>query len=272
MVSPLTLGGYQIGQAEVTDEDAIRIMRTAIDEGINSFDNAWGYHKGRSETLMGKALRDGYREKVFLMTKLTARTPKEAEAQLEESLKRLQVDTIDLWQFHEIAQPNEPYQIYSEGALEVAVRAKERGKIRYIGFTGHRFPDLLGEMIERGFDWDTVEMPLNVLDHHFRSFEKEVLPKAVEKDIGVIAIKTLGGPPGRIPKESGAATVSECLRYALTLPISTIASGIDSMEALKENLSIAKNFKPLDSEDLSALLNRTRTAAAKGEFEPYKRM
>jgi len=270
-VTLLTLGGYQIGQPEVTEQEAIRIMRSAIDEGINSFDNAWGYHEGRSEILMGKALKDGYREKVFLMTKHVGRDAKTAEAQLEESLERLQVDVIDLWQFHEVAQADDPHRIYSEGALEVALKAKQQGKIRYIGFTGHRFPDLHVEMIDRGFDWDTVEMPLNVLDHHFRSFEKETLPKAVEKNLGIIAIKTLGGPPGRIPKESGAATVSECLRFALSLPISTVASGIDSMEILKENVTIARNFKPFEEEELSALLKRTRQAASKGDFEPYKR-
>lgn len=269
-VSLLTIGGAHIGGNDLTEEESIRIMRTAVDEGVNFFDNAHAYHGGRSEIRMGKALKDGYRDKVLLMTKHQGRDRVGAQEQLETSLRRLDVDTIDLWQFHEIIREDLPQRIYENGAIEYALEAKQQGKIRYIGFTGHHYPSYMVEMIERGFDWDTVQMPLNVFDPHFRSFEKELLPKAVEKGIGVIAMKTLAGTPGNIPNASKAASVEECLRYAMSLPVATVCSGIDSMEKLRENLSIAKNFKPLAAEEKTALLERTKPDALEGGFEPYK--
>lgn len=269
-VSLLCIGGYHIGQDVITDDEATEIMRTAVDEGVNFFDNAWAYHDGRSEERMGKALKDGYREKVFLMTKHKGRDAKTARQHLEDSLRRLDVDVIDLWQFHEVVFNKEPYRIYNEGAIEVALKAREQGKIRYIGFTGHCFPDLHLEMIARGFDWETIQMPLNVMDHHFRSFEREVLPLAVEKNFGVIGMKSLGGIPGEIPNRSKTAGVAECMRYTMSLPIASLVSGIDSMEHLRMNLETAKNFTPMTESERDELLGRTRTAAILGEYEPYK--
>jgi len=269
-VSLLCVGGFHLGQESVSEEEAIHIMRTAVDEGVNFFDNAWEYNQGRSEIRMGKALKDGYRDRVLLMTKHKGRDRATAQQQLEESLRRLEVDVIDLWQFHEIVHPDLPARIYGEGAIEYALEAREQGKIRYIGFTGHHMPAYLMEMIDRGFDWQTIQMPLNVFDHHFRSFEKEVLPAAVSKNLGVIAMKTLGGSPGNIPGGSKAATVEECLRYAMSLPVSTVCSGMDSMPKLRQNLGVAKSFQPLEDQERTALLARTRPDALEGEFEPYK--
>jgi uncharacterized protein len=225
LVSLLCVGGSHIGIYNVSEEEAIAIVRTALDEGVNFLDNSWDYHEGRSEERMGKALKDGYRDKAFLMTKFDGENREDAQQHLEDSLRRLGVDTIDLWQFHECIRPEQPERVYTEGALEFALEAREQGKIRYIGFTGHFQPHLLAEMIERGFDWDTIQMPLNCFDHHFRSFEKEVLPKALDKNLGVIAMKTLGGSPGELPHRSGAVTREECLRYAMSLPVSTVCSG-----------------------------------------------
>jgi len=269
-VSLLGLGGSHIGQGNVTEAGAIRIMRTAIDEGVNFFDNAWAYFDGKSEERMGKALNDGYRDKVFLMTKHKGRDRATAQEQLETSLKRLGVDHIDLWQFHEVVHPDFPRMIYENGALDVAVKARKQGKIRYIGFTGHHYPKYLNEMLDRGFAFDTLQMPLNVFDHHFRSFEHDTLPKALDKKMGVIAMKTLGGNPGTIPNASKAATAEECLRYAMSLPVSTVCSGMDSMDRLKSNLAIAKAFTPFEPDELTALLKRTAPDAADGNYEPYK--
>jgi predicted aldo/keto reductase-like oxidoreductase len=216
---------------------------------------------------MGKALKDGYREKAFLMTKHDGRDRKTAQEHLEESLRRLDLDVIDLWQFHEVVEKDAPKRIYSEGAIEFALEARDQGKIRYIGFTGHHIPGLLAEMIERGFAWDTVQMPENPFDPHYSSFEKEVLPKALEKNIGVIAMKTMGG--GNLLK-TGAVKPEECLRYAMTLPVSTVVSGMDSMEKLQANLAAAKSFEPMPAEAVAELLARTQALAAKGEHEHYK--
>lgn len=270
MVSLLCVGGSHIGQGNVTEEEAIRIMRTAVDEGVNFFDNAWAYFDGKSEERMGKALKDGYRDKVFLMTKHKGRDAATAQQQLEDSLRRLDVDVVDLWQFHEVVHPDFPKAIYENGAIDVALKAREEGKIRYIGFTGHHYPKYHNEMIDRGFPWDTVQMPLNVFDHHFRSFEQSTMVKARENEMGVIAMKTLGGNPGTIPNASKAATAEECLRYAMSLPVATVVSGMDSMEHLRANLATAKAFKPFEPEELKALLARTAPDAANGNYEPYK--
>jgi len=269
-VSLLCVGGYNIGIEELLSEkESIALMRTAVDEGVNFFDNAWEYHDGRSEERMGKALQDGYREKVFLMTKHHGREPKKAQQHLEDSLRRLRTDVIDLWQFHEIIRPHEPEEIYGSGALDFALKAKEEGKIRYIGFTGHRRPAFHLDMINRGFEWDTVQMPVNVLDHHFMSFTQEVLPVAREKNMGIIAMKTLAGSPGNIPK-TGAASVEECIRFAMSMPVSTVCSGMDSMEVLRKNLEIAKSFKPMEELEMASLLERTASYVAEGKNEPYK--
>ncbi len=269
-VSLLCLGGYHIGTSSLTDEETVRLIRKAIDEGINFLDNAWCYNGGRSEERVGLALKDGYRDKVFLMTKHHGRDAATAQQHLEQSLRRLQVDVIDLWQFHEIIRPEEPARIYSEGAIEFALKAREQGKVRYIGFTGHQRPPYLAEMITRGFAWDTVQMPLNVLDHHHLSFEKEVLPLALEKQIGVIGMKSLGGSPGQIPNQSKVASVEECLRYTMSLPVASVCSGMDSMDKLMANLAVAKAFKPLEPQEQAELLARCEPHAAQGAFEPYK--
>jgi len=268
-VSLLCVGGAHIGGKDVTDEDSIKIMRTAVDEGMNFFDNAWAYHGGRSEILMGRALKDGYREKVFLMTKGQARDAAGAQRYLEESLKRLDVDVIDLWQIHELVEPEGPGKVYNEGVLEYLMKAKEEGKIRYIGFTGHHLTSVHLEMLAGGFDFDTVQMPLSILDYHYFSFQQKVLPKAVEKKMGVLAMKTLGGSPGSVP-ESGAATVAECLRYSMSLPVSTVVSGMDTLDKLKENIATAKSFTPMDETEMAALRARTESFGNDGRFESYK--
>ncbi|MCY3792104.1 MAG: aldo/keto reductase, partial [Gemmatimonadetes bacterium] len=245
------------------------LMHAAIDEGINFFDNAWGYSNGASEIRMGKVLSGGYRDRVFLMTKDASRHPKRAIVHLEESLRRLQTDVIDLWQFHNIKQPDDPERIYEQGLLEAVLKAKEEGKIRYIGFTGHTLPSLHVEMIERGFTWDATQMPINVFDPHYLSFVDEVLPVAVEKNIGVIAMKTLGGRPEAI-LATGVATVTECLRYAMSLPVATVCSGMDSLEKLRQNADIARQFAPLAADEQLALLSRTKELGMQGTRESYK--
>jgi len=268
-VSLLCLGGYHIGGRDLSEADAIALMRHAVDEGVNFFDNAWQYHDGVSEERMGKALKDGYRDKVFLMTKHKGLDTAGAQDHLETSLRRLDVDMIDLWQFHEIVHPEQPKRIYENGALDFALKAQAEGKIRYIGFTGHHLNTTHLEMIERGFDWDTIQMPLNVFDYHFRSFQRNVLPKAIEKNLGVIAMKTLGGSPGNL-LETKQATAEECLRFAMSLPVSTVCSGMDSMETLKKNLATAKAFTPMAEDERAALLARVQPDAAPGRFEVYK--
>jgi len=269
-VSLLGLGGAHMGyDGDLSERDAIALMREAVDAGINFFDNAWSYSGGLSEERMGRALTDGYRQRVFLMTKEASRDPATAIERLEESLRRLRTDVIDLWQLHHIHHPDEPEQIYERGLLAAALKAREQGKIRYLGFTGHTDPALHLEMIERGFSWDTVQMPVNVLDPHYLSFVEQVLPVAVEKEIGVIAMKTLAGTPGVIPA-TGAATVSECLRFAMSLPVSTVCSGMDSLDKLRHNVSIAREFAPLDDEERLALLVRTAEQGRQGELQSYK--
>jgi uncharacterized protein len=269
-VSLLGLGGAHMGQGDSPDQtQAIAIMRAAVDAGINFFDNAWSYTEGRCEERMGLALADGYRDKVFLMSKVLSRDLQGARQQLEDSLRRLRTDTIDLWQFHSIQNNDDIEMIYNGGLIELALRAQEEGKIRYIGFTGHTHPRLHVEMIRRGFAWDTVQMPLNVFDPHYLSFAADVLPLALEHDIGVIAMKTMAGTPGVIPG-TGLVQPTECLRYAMGLPVSTVSSGMDTMERLQANIAVARNFTPLGKKELAALLQRTATAGAEGRHENYK--
>jgi predicted aldo/keto reductase-like oxidoreductase len=266
-VSLLTVGGHTIGIDELSEKESIKLMRTAIDEGINFFDNAWDYHAGRSEERMGKALQDGYRDKIFLMTKHHGRKPEYAKKHLEESLRRLKTDVIDVWQFHELDEQWEVDSIYSSGVLEVALKAKEEGKIKHIGFTGHFRPSIHLQMIYRGFDWETIQFPVNVLDQHYLSFSKNVLPVAVEKNIGIIAMKTLGG--GAL-LENKIVTPDEALRFAMTLPVSTVCSGMDSIKILKENINTARNFKPMEEEERNQILERTIQFAMNGKYEEYK--
>jgi predicted aldo/keto reductase-like oxidoreductase len=266
-VTILGVGGHHM--AKPGDRDlAVRIIRTAIDEGINFLDNAWCYHRGNSERYMGEALRDGYRDKVFLMTKNHGRDGPTFRRQLEDSLSRLQTDHIDLLQFHEIIHDGEPERIFSEGAIEEALKARDEGKIRFIGFTGHRWPYLFKQMLETGFQWDTVQMPINLLDHHFRSFAKSILPILLRRGIGVIGMKSLGGSEEGILKLG--ITPEQAISYSLSKPIDTLVSGVDSVEFLHENLEIVRNFQPLTQQEQEGLLKRVAPFAEQGYLEYYK--
>jgi predicted aldo/keto reductase-like oxidoreductase len=250
----------------------VRIVRAAIDSGVNFMDNCWDYNGGQSEIRMGKALRDGYREKVFLMTKLDGHNEKTATAQLEESLRRLQVDHLDLIQFHEVIRMNDPEKIFAPGgSLEAMVRAREAGKVRYIGFTGHKSPEIHLHMLDtafrHGFTFDTVQMPLNVMDAHYDSFANKVVPVLVAHNIGVLGMKPMGS--GIILK-SGAVTAPECLRYAMNLPTSVVITGCDSMAVLQQAVDAARGFRPMTEGERTALLARTEPVAAAGRFELYK--
>jgi len=271
-VSCIGVGGWHLSLPKVEEETAIRIVREAVDAGINFMDNSWDYAEGVSELRMGKALRDGYREKVFLMTKINGRSKKEAAKQLDESLARLGVDMIDLVQHHEIIRYEDPDRVFDEeGANAALVEAREAGKIRYIGFTGHKDPHIHLRMLdvaeENDFEFDTVQMPLNVMDAHFRSFEKLVLPKLVERGIGVLGMKSMAN--GIILK-SNTVTPAECLRYALNLPTSVVIAGMDKIEFLEQALDVARTFEPLDDAEVEALLAKTADAAARGQYEPFK--
>jgi aryl-alcohol dehydrogenase-like predicted oxidoreductase len=271
-VSAIGMGGFHIGQPKLTDDESLRLIRAAIDGGITFMDNSWDYNQGNSEVRMGKALQDGYRQKVFLMTKLDGRTKEEAAKQIDESLKRLQTDHLDLIQHHEVIRFDDPDRIFSEnGAMEATLEAKKAGKVRYIGFTGHKDPHIHLYMLEvaarNNFHFDTVQMPLNVMDAHFRSFGKMVLPKLVEQKIGVLGMKSMGD---KIILKSGAVQATECLRYALSLPTSVVITGIDSQQILQQAFDVAKNFKAMSKEETASLLAKTEKLAAKGEYELFK--
>jgi len=271
-VSAVGLGGFHIGDPKVDKKLALRIIRTAIDRGITFMDNSWDYNDGESETRMGKALEDGYRDKVFLMTKIDGRSKKEAARQLDESLKRLGVDVIDLVQHHEIIRYEDPDRVFTkDGANEALVEAKSAGKIRYIGFTGHKNPHIHLQMLavakEHGFEFDTVQMPLNVMDAHFRSFGTLVLPELVRRNIGVLGMKPMANG---ILLKSKTVTPIECLHYALSLPTSVVITGIDSMAILDQAFEAIRTFIPLSAVQMQALLAKTAAAAQHGQFEPFK--
>jgi len=270
-VSILCLGGWHIGN--VPDKaEAIKIMHAAIDEGLTFFDNAWDYHDGGSEEIMGKGLVGGKRKQVFLMTKNCARDAKGTRQHLEDSLRRLQTDYLDLWQFHEINYDNDPDWIVENGALTEALKAQKEGKVRFIGFTGHKSPAIHRVMLDK-HTWDTVQMPINVCDHFYRSFEKEIVTECNKRKIGVIGMKSLGGGDakkgGRLVA-SKVCTVDEAIRYALSVPVASIVSGIDSMEVLKQNLAIARAYKPFTEEELKALLAKVKPHAGDGRHEHFK--
>jgi aryl-alcohol dehydrogenase-like predicted oxidoreductase len=270
-VSAIGLGGYHIGVPN-DEQEGIRIIRSAIDRGITFMDNCWDYHDGGSEIRMGKALRDGYREKAFLMTKIDGRTKQLAAKQIDESLKRLQTDRVDLMQHHEVIRVEDPDRIFAEGgANEALVEAQKAGKIRYIGFTGHKDPFVhlrtLEVARERGFRFDAVQMPLNVMDAHFRSFETKVLPELVKDNVGVLGMKPLASAA---IVQSKTASAIECLHYALNLPTSVVITGIDKMEYLDQALEAVRTFKPMDSSQVAALLARTKNAAMTGKHELFK--
>jgi aryl-alcohol dehydrogenase-like predicted oxidoreductase len=270
-VSLIGLGGHHIGRQK-DEKDSIKIIRSAIDAGVNFMDNCWDYHDGGSELRMGKALRGGYRKKVFLMTKVDGRTKAAAAKQLDESLKRLQTEVIDLLQFHEIIRLEDPDRIFAEGgALEAVLAAKKAGKVRFIGFTGHKDPLVHLRMLEvakkHRFRFDAVQMPLNVMDAHFRSFAHKVLPVLVKEKVGVLGMKSMGD--GLLLKSKTVSAV-ECLHYAMSLPTSTVITGIDSLKILKQGLGAVKTFGPLTQKQLEALLAKTAKAAAEGRYERFK--
>lgn len=270
-VSVLCLGGWHIGAVKEKSE-AIRIMHAALDEGMSFFDNAWDYHNGRSEEWMGEALaQDGKRNKVFLMTKNCERDYAGSMRNLEESLRRLKTDRIDLWQFHEMVYDNDPDWVFEKGGLKAALEAKQAGKVRFIGFTGHKDPRIHLKMLNKPYDWDSAQMPINVMDAHYRSFQNEVVPVCLAKRVGVIGMKSLGGgsPRGRIPMQGGVSA-EDCIRFALTLPVSTLVVGIQSMDDLKQDIAIARNFKPMPEAEKSTLLSRIREEASDGRHELFK--
>ena len=271
-VSAIGLGGWHLGLKYVDESLSLKMVRTAIDRGMTFMDNCWDYNEGASEIRMGKALRDGYREKVFLMSKIDGRSKKEASRQLDESLKRLKVDMIDLVQHHEILRYEDPHRIFDdEGAHAALIEAKQAGKLRYIGFTGHKDPRIHLYMLEvaarHGFLFDAVQMPLSVMDAHYRSFEKEVLPELVKNKIGVLGMKSMAN--GILLKSKTVEPI-ECLHYALNLPTSVVITGIDSMEILDQAFEAVRTFRPLTPGEVESLLERTAAAASKGEFEPFK--
>ncbi len=270
-VSIVGLGGSHIGKVE-DEQLSIRIMRSAIDRGLNFMDNSWDYNDGQSELRMGKALREGYRDKVFLMTKIDGRTKQAAAEQIDESLRRLQTDRVDLMQFHEVIRLEDPDRIFAAGgAVEALLAAQKAGKVRYIGFTGHKDPYVHLRMLtvaeQYGLRFDAVQMPLNVMDAHFRSFEREVLPLLVKDDIGVLGMKSMGSS---FILQSKVVKPIECLHYAMNLPTSTVITGIDSMEILEQALTAARTFAPLSEQQVRTLLDRTRVAAMSGKFERFK--
>jgi predicted aldo/keto reductase-like oxidoreductase len=271
-VSAIGLGGWHLALKHVDEATSLRIIRSAIDRGITFLDNSWDYNEGQSELRMGKVLKEGYRDRVFLMTKIDGRSKREAGRQLDESLRRLQTDHIDLVQHHEILRFEDPHRIFDpEGANAALVQARDAGKLRYIGFTGHKDPHIHLHMLEvakeNDFVFDTVQMPLNVMDAHYRSFEKLVLPELVRQQIGVLGMKPLAN--GHILK-SGTVTAIECLHYALNLPTSVVITGCDSMEVLDQALEALRTFHPMSEAEVGALLAKTAKVASKGEFELFK--
>ena len=271
-VSVIGLGGYHIGTPNLAEDESITLIRTAVDRGINFMDNCWDYNDGESEVRMGKALRDGYRNKVFLMSKIDGRTKEAAAKQIDDSLKRLQTDRVDLMQFHEIIRMEDAEKVFAAGAaMEAMLEAKKAGKVRYIGFTGHKDPTMHLKMLEvadkNKFHFDAVQMPLSVMDAHFHSFEQQVLPVLVKNGIGVLAMKTLGF--GTIPR-SNVVTAIECLHYAMNLPTSVVITGMESMDRLDQALEAVGTFKPMSKDEVSALLARTADAAADGKYEQFK--
>jgi aryl-alcohol dehydrogenase-like predicted oxidoreductase len=270
-VSAIGLGGYHIGVPR-DEAEGLRLIRSAVDRGITFMDNCWDYHEGGSEVRMGKALREGYRDKVFLMTKIDGRTQRAAAQQIDECLQRLQTDRIDLMQHHEIIRLEDPDRVFAAGGAMAAVLAAQRaGKVRYIGFTGHKDPLVHLRMLEvaaaHQFHFDAVQLPLNVMDAHFRSFAQQVLPTLVKEAVGVLGMKPLGS--GAIV-QGGAVSASECLHYALNLPTSVVITGMETMARLDQALEAVRTFKPMDAAQLAALLAKTAPLASTGQYERFK--
>jgi len=271
-VSAIGIGGYHLGKPSLEERESIRIIRTAIDNGITFLDNSWDYYDGRSELRMGKALRNGYRHRAFLMTKIDGRDRATAARQIDESLQRLQTDRVDLLQHHEVIRIDDADRIFAAGgAMEAMLEAKRAGKVLYIGFTGHKSPEIhlktLATAARHGFEFDAVQMPLNVMDAYYDSFEKKVLPVLLERGIGVLGMKPMGDA---VILESKTATPIECLHYAMNLPTSVVITGCDSMERLAQALTAARSFRPMRAAEVDALLARTADAAREGRYELYK--
>src|ERR1035437_7174298 len=271
-ISSIGLGGYHIGKPSLQEQESIQLVRRAIDHGITFMDNCWDYNDGVSEVRMGKALAGGYRNKVFLMTKIDGRTKASAAQQIDESLRRLQVDSVDLMQFHEVIRLEDPDRIFAEGGgMEAMLEAKKAGKLRYIGFTGHKDPLVHLRMLEiarkHQFRFDAVQMPLNVMDAHFRSFTHDVVPGLVSEGIGVLGMKCFGDS---FILKSNTVKPIECLHYCLNLPVSVQITGIDRQEILDQALEAARTFHALSEAELASLLDRTRPAAQEGKYELYK--
>jgi aryl-alcohol dehydrogenase-like predicted oxidoreductase len=268
-ISALGCGGHHLGDFDNVD-DAIHLVQEAVDGGITFFDNCWEYWNGKTENLLGRALQ-GRRDKVFVMTKVCThgRSARLAMEMLEASLRRLQTDHLDLWQIHGVVYDNDPELAYAKGGvLEALDKAKRQGKTRFVGFTGHKDPAIHLRMIQMGYGFDTVQMPLNPFDANFFSFEKSVLPEANRRGIAVLGMKSMGGTAAAVKK--GIVKAEELLRYAMSLPVATTISGMDSFKVLRENLKVAQNFQPLSPADMEELRRRCATVAADGRFEPYK--
>jgi uncharacterized protein len=272
-VSCIGMGGFHLGKPDLSESDAIQLIHSGVDRGINFLDNSWDYNKGESERRMGKALsQDGYRKRAFLMTKIDGRTKDSAAKQTDESLKRLQTDHVDLLQFHEIIRYEDADRIFAEGgAIEAALDAKKAGKVRHVGFTGHKDPHIHLYMLEvadkHGFKFDTVQMPINVMDAHFRSFEHLVLPALVKRNIGVLAMKSMGDSVILKSKTVGAM---DCLHYALSRPVSVVITGIDKPEILDQAFEAARTYQKIDKQQIAAILAKTEKAAAAGQWELFK--
>ncbi len=270
MVSALALGGAHLGGID-SQRDAIKVVHAAVDGGITFMDNAWEYQDGRAEEVMGKALAGGWRERVFLMTKVCThgRDRKVAMRQLEQSLRRLKTDHLDLWQVHECVYYTDPENHFAPGGvIEALMEARDKGLVRHIGFTGHKDPAIHLMMLSYDFPFDSVQMPLNCFDSSFRSFERQVLPVARERGMAILGMKSMGGEGDPVRKK--AATPEELLRYAMSLPVTTTVSGIDSMRILRQNLRIAQNFTPMTREEMDELRLRVQPSALDGRFELYK--
>jgi uncharacterized protein len=271
MVSVMALGGHaSTNPKKLSETESLRLIRRAVDEGITFMDNCWDYHDGEAESRMGKALADGgRRDKVFLMTKVCGRTAKEARAHLEDSLRRLKTDHLDLWMFHEIIYDNDPDWIFEgDGAIETGLRALEEGKIRHLGFTGHKDPSIHLKMLSKPYDWTAVLMPLNLMDAHYRSFQRNVLPELNRRNIAPLGMKSLGGNGSMV---TGAGlSPQDAIRYVLSLPICSLVSGIDSEKVLDQNLEIVRNFTPMTDEERRAIEQKTARLAGDGRFELFK--
>jgi aryl-alcohol dehydrogenase-like predicted oxidoreductase len=268
-VSALGFGGHHLGDLKTVDE-AIRLVHESVDAGITFFDNCWEYWNGRAEDWLGRGLK-GRRDKVVLMTKVCThgRGADLAMKMLEESLRRLQTDRLDLWQIHGVGFDNEPELAYARGGvLEALDKAKKQGKVRFVGFTGHKDPDIHLDMIRRGYPFDAVQLPLNCLDATFRSFEKKVLPELNRRGIAALGMKSMGGTTAAV--KSGLVKAEDMLRYAMSLPVATTIAGMDSFEVLRQNLRIARGFKPLSADEMQGLRDRCASAAGDGRYETYK--